>query len=151
LRLLLVFLWISLWGSLARADNVLVFAAASLKNALDEIGTKCERIQPHTVHFNFTGSSQIVRKVVAGAPADLLITANALWIDEAAARQAIMTYSRFHLASNRLVIASVSREEIELTQKSLQSTLGSGHIAMALVDSVPAGMYGKAALEALDL
>jgi len=151
LRLLLVFLWISLWGSLARADNVLVFAAASLKNALDEIGTEFERTQPHTVQFNFAGSSQIARQIVAGAPADLLITANALWMDEAAAHQAIMTDSRFHLASNRLVIASVSREQIELTQKSLQSTLGSGHIAMALVDAVPAGMYGRAALEALDL
>lgn len=151
MRLLLIFLWISLGSSLARADNVLVFAAASLKNALDEIGTEFERTQPHTVQFNFAGSSQIARQVVAGAPADLLITANVLWMDEVASHQAIMTDSRFHLASNRLVIASVAREQIALTQESLQSTLGSGHIAMALIDAVPAGMYGKAALEALDL
>ena len=72
-------------------------------------------------------------------------------MEEAASHQAIMTDSRFHLASNRLVIASVAREQIALTQESLQSTLGSGRIAMALIDAVPAGMYGKAALEALDL
>jgi len=151
LRLLLIFLWISLGSSLARADNVLVFAAASLKNALEEIGTEFERTQPHIVQFNFAGSSQIARQVVAGAPADLLITANVLWMDEAASHQAIMTDSRFHLASNRLVIASVAREQFALTQESLQSTLGSGHIAMALIDAVPAGMYGKAAFGDLGL
>ena len=63
-------------------DRVMVFAAASLKNALDEIAASFEQTEPHSVVFNFAGSSQLARQVIADAPADVLITANTLWMDE---------------------------------------------------------------------
>jgi len=151
LRFLAVFLYFVITSSVAQADRVTVFAAASLKNAMDEIGLAFEEKYAHTVVFNFAGSSQIARQVIAGAPADLLITANALWMDEADEMSSIASESRFDLVSNQLVLASSKAQTITLDYESLQQSLSGGRVAMALVDAVPAGMYGKQALEHLGL
>jgi molybdate transport system substrate-binding protein len=151
LRLLAVSLLFAITSSVAQADRVMVFAAASLKNALDEIGASFEKKYAHTVAFNFAGSSQIARQVIAGAPADLLVTANVLWMNEAAKAGAIDLDSRFDLASNQLVLASTQEQTITLDHANLKKSLSGGRIAMALVDAVPAGMYGKQAFKYLDL
>jgi molybdate transport system substrate-binding protein len=103
------------------------------------------------VAFNFAGSSQIARQVIAGAPADLLVTANVLWMNEAAKAGAIDLDSRFDLASNQLVLASTHEQTITLDHANLKKSLSGGRIAMALVDAVPAGIYGKQAFEYLGL
>lgn len=151
MRFLTVFLLFAITSSVAQADRVMVFAAASLKNAMDEIGASFAKKHTHTVVFNFAGSSQIVRQVIAGAPADLLVTANTLWMNEAAKAGAIDLDSRFDLATNQLVLASTRQQTITLDQVSLQKSLSGGRIAMALVDAVPAGMYGKQAFQYLGL
>ena len=151
MRFFAVFLYLVITSSVAQADRVTVFAAASLKNAMDEIGLAFEEKYAHTVVFNFAGSSQIARQVIAGAPADLLITANALWMDEADEMSSIASEGRFDLVSNQLVLASSKAQTITLDYESLQQSLSGGRVAMALVDAVPAGMYGKQALEHLGL
>lgn len=151
MRFLAVFLLFAITSSVAQADRVMVFAAASLKNALDEIGASFEKKHAHTVVFNFAGSSQIARQVIAGAPADLLVTANALWMNEVAKAGAIDSDSRFDLVSNQLVLASTQEQTITLDRANLKKSLSGGRIAMALVDAVPAGMYGKQAFEYLGL
>lgn len=151
MRFLAVCLTFAITSSVAQADRVTVFAAASLKNAMDEIGVAFEKKHAHSVVFNFAGSSQIARQVIAGAPADLLVTANTLWMDDVEKIGAINSESRFDLASNQLVLASTQEQTIRLDYESLQRTLSGGRVAMALVDAVPAGMYGKQALEHLGL
>ena len=88
----------------------MVFAAASLKNALDEISTFSEQTESHSVAFNFTESSQLARQVIA----DILITANNLWTDEVEKARSIPPNSRFDVTSNQLVIASNQRQTTQL-------------------------------------
>ena len=88
----------------------MVFAAASLKNALDEISTSYEQTESHSVAFNFTESSQLARQVIA----DILITANNLWTDEVEKARSIPPNGRFDVTSNQLVIASNQRQTTQL-------------------------------------
>ena len=84
----------------------MVFAAASLKNALDEIGASSEQTESQPVAFNFARSSQLARQVIA----DILITANNLWTDEVEKARSIPPNGRFDVTSNKLVIASNQRQ-----------------------------------------
>tara|TARA_E500000178_G_scaffold292874_1_gene297378 strand:+ start:206 stop:499 length:294 start_codon:yes stop_codon:yes gene_type:complete len=89
----------------------MVFAAASLKNALDEISTFSEQTESHSVAFNFTESSQLARQVIA----DILITANNLWTDEVEKARSIPPNSRrFDVTNTQLVIASNQRQTTQL-------------------------------------
>lgn len=151
MRFLAIFLSFAITSSDVQADRVMVFAAASLKNAMDEIGAAFEKEHPHRVVFNFAGSSQIARQVIAGAPTDLLVTANTLWMNEADKEGSIDSDSWFNLASNQLVLASTKNQTIRLDHESIRQSLTEGRVAMALVDAVPAGMYGKQAFEYLGL
>ena len=71
-----------------------MFAAASLKNALDKIAASFEKTESHSVVFNFAGSSQLARQVIADAPTDFLITPNTLWMDEVEKAQSTQPDSR---------------------------------------------------------
>ena len=124
----------------------MVFTAAGLKNALDEIAASFEKTESHSVVFNFAGSSQLAHQVIADAPANLLITANTLWIDEVEKARSIQPDSRFKVTSNQLVLASNQRQIIQLNPENLHESLSGKRIAMALVDAVPAGMYAKQTL-----
>ena len=146
MRCLAILFFCTIASSIAQADRVMVFAAASLKNALDEIAASFEQTEPHSVVFNFAGSSQLARQVIADAPADVLITANTLWMDEVEKARSIQPDSRFDVTSNQLVIASNQKQTIQLNPENLHDFLSGKRIAMALVDAVPAGMYAKQAL-----
>jgi len=136
----------------ARADSLTVFAAASLKNALDEIGETYERQTGTGIVMSFAGSSVLARQIRHGAPADIFISANPDWMDLLEQDGLIDADSRFDLTGNTLVMIASGAEApaIDLTgDPALDALIGDDRLAMALVDAVPAGIYGKAALQSL--
>ncbi len=138
----------------ARAAEVTVFAAASLRNALDEVAAGWQAATGSTVAISYAGSARLARQIEQGAPADLFISANVDWMDRLDAAGLIDRASRRDLLGNRLVLVAHGRDAapVELADGGdLVRRLGDGRLAMALVDAVPAGIYGKAALEELGL
>ncbi|WP_170414731.1 molybdate ABC transporter substrate-binding protein [Ruegeria atlantica] len=138
----------------AGAEGVLVFAAASLKNALDEIASDFEQETGQVVTVSYAASSVLARQIQLGAPADLFISANVDWMNVLQDQGLIDAASRVDLLGNGLVlVAGGEGDDIgEMrTEDALASVLDGGYLAMALVDAVPAGIYGKAALESLGL
>ncbi|MEL6234362.1 MAG: molybdate ABC transporter substrate-binding protein [Pseudomonadota bacterium] len=135
------------------ARTVTVFAAASLKTALDEIGAAWQAETGTRLRAVLAGSAMLARQIEAGAAADLVISANPQWMDYLEARGLIDPASRFDLAGNRLALIGFGPQQpVEITPGlDLAGLLGSGRLAMALVDAVPAGIYGKAALRHLGL
>lgn len=151
LRLILA-LFLVITSPAARADTPLtVFAAASLKNALEEIASAYEDSSGAPVVLSFAGSSALARQIQFGAPADVFISANTDWMDVLETEGRIAPDSRFDLASNRIVLIGAPRTDpVDLSDTdALTAALQGGRLAMALVDAVPAGIYGKAALQSL--
>lgn len=134
----------------ARADEITVFAAASLKTALDRIAADWQKGHGDTVTVSYGGSSKLARQIQEGAPADLFISASSEWMDAVRKSGDIRPETRRDILGNTLVlVGSGSPAPAILTD--LPALLGEGKLAMALVDSVPAGQYGKQALERLGL
>jgi molybdate transport system substrate-binding protein len=143
----------------AHALNLLVFAAASLKNALDDANAEYLRRTGRTVTVSYAASPALARQIEAGAPADVFISADLDWMDYLARRRLIKPETRRNLLGNRLVLISAgggarraggAQRDVAITSGfPLAGLLGSGRLAMADPDSVPAGRYGKAALEHL--
>jgi molybdate transport system substrate-binding protein len=132
------------FGSHAQ-ERVLVFAAASLKNALDEVNTAYGR----PVTASYAASSALARQIEAGAPAQVFISADLGWMDYLDRKALLGAGSRRNLLSNRLVwIVPASRE---MAADPLATLGASGRLALADPAHVPAGKYAKAALESLGL
>ncbi|MGF9761477.1 molybdate ABC transporter substrate-binding protein [Microvirga sp. 0TCS3.31] len=148
-------MWASLalsGGASAQSRDVVVFAAASLKNALDEASAAWMRENGKRVVMSYASSNALAKQIELGAPADLFFSADLDWMDYAAAKGHIKTESRVSLLGNALVLIAPkgSPAQIELKPSvDLASILGSNRLAMGNVDAVPAGKYGKAALEHL--
>ena len=138
----------------ARADEIVVFAAASMTNALAEIETGFEAATGHDLVVSLAGSSALARQIKEGAPADIFISASTDWMDRVEADGLIEPGSRFDLIGNTIVLVAFGADAQPVAigpDLDLAGLLGEGRLAMALVDSVPAGVYGKAALESLGL
>lgn len=153
-RLLLLFLVALLVPSAAMAQprGPLVLAAASLQEVLNEAADAWAAQRHPRPVIAFAASSALARQIEAGAPADLFIPADAEWMDHVAARKLLRSGSRATVASNRLVLVAPSGSAIRLRIErnfALARALGTGTLAMADPDSVPAGKYGKAALSNL--
>lgn len=136
----------------AAADEVVVFAAASLKNALDEIAAEFTETSGDKVTISYAGSNALAKQIIEGAPADIFISANVEWVDEV--EKTGQVRERADLLGNTLVLIGhgANAAPVEITADTdLAGLLAGGKLAMALVDSVPAGQYGKAALENLGL
>lgn len=136
----------------AGAGEVTVFAAASLKNALDEIAAEWTRETGLTAVMALAGSSVLARQIRHGAPADVFISANPRWMDALEADGLIRPETRTDLVGNALVLVAHGRtaDPVHIAPGfNLPGLLGGGRLAMALVDAVPAGMYGQAALRHL--
>lgn len=133
----------------AGAAEVVVFAAASLKGPLDEVAARFQEETGNKVTISYAGSGIAARQVIAGAPADIFISANTQWMD--AVQDAGITVGEPEdlLGNALVVIAHGDTGEIDIAD--LPDVLDGGKLAMGLVDSVPAGQYGKAALEHLGL
>jgi molybdate transport system substrate-binding protein len=137
----------------ARAETVTVFAAASLTDVLAEIERGFEAATGHDLVVSLAGSSALARQIQRGAPADVFISANPGWMDVLEADGLLEPGSRADLVANALVlVAHGAAPPVEIgPDLDLAGLLGEGRLAMALVEAVPAGIYGKAALESLGL
>ncbi len=139
-------------GARGAEREVTVFAAASLTNALRDIGKDFEASGGGHVRFSFAASSLLARQIEAGAEADVFFSADAEWMDYLDRRKLIRTASRRDLLSNRLVLIAPADSRITLRIKpgfALAQALGDGKLAVADPDTVPAGRYAKAALTSL--
>lgn len=137
----------------ASAD-ITVFAAASLKNALDEIKQSWSKQNSSRVVMSYAASSALARQIEKGAPADIFISADLEWMDYLAQRKLLNDASRVNLLRNELVMIAPAAAKISVDLRpglKLGDLLGNDRLSMADPDSVPAGKYGKAALEALGL
>ena len=138
----------------ASADEILVFAAASMANAMAGIETSYEAETGQGVTVSLAGSSVLARQIRQGAPADIYISANPGWMDVLEHEGLLQAGTRADLLGNSLVLiaADAGAAPVEIGPGTdLADRLGSGRLAMALVDAVPAGIYGKAALQELGL
>lgn len=136
-----------------RAD-VTVFSATSLRDALDDLVRGYEQQGRGKVVVSYAGSPALARQVEKGAPADVFISADKDWMDYLAKRGMIRIETRVNLLTNRLVLIAPGDSRATLTigpRFPLAQLLGDGRLAMADPDSVPAGKYGKSALEALEV
>lgn len=133
------------------AGDVTIFAAASMKNALEEVAAGYEAETGTRVRLSLAGSSALARQIEAGAPADVFISANTGWMDRIEDAGLVVEGSRFDLARNALaLVGPAGAAPVALDAGTdVAALLGEGRLAMALVDAVPAGIYGKAALISL--
>ena len=131
------------------AEGVTVFAAASLKSALDEL----IKVYPgDTIHIAYGGSSSLTRQIMQGAPAQLFISANQGWMDTLERDGLLADDSRVDLLSNRLALIAAPGSEVQLPPTpgfDLTGAIGDSVLAMAMIKAVPAGIYGKQALTTL--
>jgi molybdate transport system substrate-binding protein len=136
----------------AQGRDILVFGAASLKNALDEADALYQRESGHKVVVSYGASSTLAKQIENGAPADVFISADLDWMDYVAQRKLIKPDTRSNLLGNKLVLIAPADSRVSLSigpNFPLAKALGNDRLAMADPASVPAGKYGKAALEAL--
>ena len=140
----------SLMATAAHAAPVTVFAAASLKNALDEVGAQYAKTGGDA-RFSYAASSAIARQIEQGAPADIYVSADSDWMNYLADRKLIVASSRKDLLTNNLALIAPADSKVALKigkGMPLAKTLGDGRLAVAGPD-VPAGKYAKASLGAL--
>jgi molybdate transport system substrate-binding protein len=133
-------------------ERVTVFAAASLKNALDAANAAWQAETGNTAVASYAASSALARQIEAEAPADLFISADLSWMDYLAEKGLLRDGTRANLLGNRLVLVAPKdgAKRVEISAGfDLASLLGDGRLAMGAVSTVPAGRYGKAALESL--
>lgn len=136
------------------AGSITVFAAASLKTALDQVAQDWQDRTGQSARLTYAGSSALARQIQAGAPADLFVSANPGWMDHLAGLGLIRNDTRADLLGNTLVLigpAGATPLPGIGPATDLSGMLGAGPLAMGLVQAVPAGIYGKAALESLGL
>jgi molybdate transport system substrate-binding protein len=136
------------------AEEILVFAAASLKNALGDVANAWTQKTGNKANVAFASSSRLARQIQHGAPADVFISANVAWMDALQVERLIDASSRRDLLSNRIVLIAHGRDTPRATITGgfdLPRLLHGGKLAMAMVDAVPAGIYGKAALTSLGI
>lgn len=138
--------------SAAMARDVVVFAAASLKNALDDASAAYEKEAGVKALISYAASSTLAKQIESGAPADLFISADLDWMDYLQKQNLIEPGTRLTLVGNKLVLIAPasSRSKIEIAPGfALANLLGNERLAMADPSAVPAGRYAKAALERL--
>jgi molybdate transport system substrate-binding protein len=134
------------------AETVTVFAAASLKEALDQNAKAYSAESGDRIVVSYAASSALARQIEAGAPADLFISADLDWMDYLEKRRLIRSDTRQNLLRNRLVLIAPAESSTSVSIEPgfpIAQLIGSGRLAMADPDTVPAGKYGKDALEAL--
>ena len=141
-------------------ERVTIFAAASLTNALTEVGNtfKADTIaNPTKINpvFSFASSSTLARQIAQGAPAQIYLSANQKWMDYLVTQNAVAADSRVTLLRNSLVIIAPNTSPVnELTLDKdwdITNAVGDSRIAVGDPDHVPAGRYAKQALESLGL
>ena len=139
----------------AEEKSITVFAAASLKNALDEVDSLFSKQSGIKIVASYAASSSLMKQIEQGAPADVFLSADIDWMDYGIKRNLIKTDTRENLLGNRLVLIAPKDSKIGSVTIGpgfdLAALAGSGRIATGDVRAVPAGLYAKAALEKLGI
>ena len=136
----------------AAAEKVTVFAAASLKDALDAANAAWTKESGKEAVASYAASGALAKQIENAAPADVFISADLNWMDYVADKKLIKPDTRSNLLGNRLVLVAESGKQkpVEIKQSfDLAGLLGDGKLAMGEPKSVPAGKYGQAALDKL--
>ena len=140
---------IALSTSTALGADINVFAAASMKGALDEIGTAYKAKTGNGIVATYAATGTLAKQIEAAAPADVFISADEQWMDELASKNLIKPDTRHDIAGNTLVLVEAKDAKLTVKLDDLATALGDGKLALADVASVPAGKYAKAALDKL--
>ncbi len=138
----------------AQADELTIFAAASLKTALDAVAADWQAATGDTVSISYGGTSALARQIQQGAPADIFVSSSSDWMNVLAESGRIQAGTRRDLFGNTLVLVAhdAGLPSVKIgPDLDLAGMLAGRKLSMALVDSVPAGQYGKAALDHLGL
>lgn len=145
-------IWLlALTGSNWAAD-ITVFAAASLKESLDENIKAFAAKTGNQVRVSYAGSNALARQIESGAPADLFISADEEWMDHVAQKNLLAPGSRRNLVRNSLVLIAPAASTAQLIiapKFPLAATLKDGRLALANPQAVPIGRYARAALTTL--
>ena len=140
-------------ASFAQGQNgITVLAAASLTNVLQEIGRRYESQSGNKVAFSFAASMLLAKQIEASSGADMFISADLESMDYLDGKGLISKPTRINLLANRLVLIAPADSKIGLSivpGVKLAEALMNGRLALANVDTVPAGRYGRAALTKL--
>jgi molybdate transport system substrate-binding protein len=149
-----VILWGSTFSPAAAQDKTLtVFAAASMKNALDDIDTAFTAKTGIKVNASYAASSQLAKQIEQGAPADVFVSADTDWMDYATSKRTINEPTRVNLLGNSIVLIAPKDSRIDNVTIAqgfdLARLAGDGKIATGDVKAVPVGKYAKSALEKL--
>ncbi len=141
--------------ALAQSGHPLVFAAASLKNALDDVNRQYATDTVKKATISYAATSTLAKQIESGAPADLFVSADRRWMDYVQEHDLIQRKTRHDLLGNSLVLIAPKDSPLAAAGVMigpgfpLADMLGDGRLAMAEPNSVPAGVYGKAALTKL--
>jgi molybdate transport system substrate-binding protein len=142
-------------AAVAQERSITVFAAASLKNALDEVDSLFTKQSGIKVVASYAASSSLMKQIEQGAPADVFLSADIDWMDYGIKHNLIKNDTRKDLLGNRLVLIAPKDSKIGNVTIApgfdLAALVGSGHIATGDVRAVPAGLYARAALEKLGI
>jgi molybdate transport system substrate-binding protein len=152
MRRLAPLLFVLFLAPAAHAQGALVFAAASLKEALDEVAGAFAAGRAGRVDVSYAASSALARQIERGAPADIFISADTDWVDYLEQRGLTVPGTRRNLLANDLVLVAPAASTVKIVLApgvDLSAALGNGRLAMADPGSVPAGKYGRAALTSL--
>lgn len=140
-------------GGPARADELLVFAAASQREALDAVAAAYASAGKGEVKISYQASSTLARQIEQGAPADIFISADPKWIDYLAERKLIDDATRTQLFGNGLVLVAGKKSATQAVEIGpgfdLAGMIGDGKLAVGDPDHVPAGIYAKQAMRTL--
>lgn len=134
------------------AAGLTVFAAASLKEALDAQVASYSATRGVTIDVAYAGTNVLAKQIVAGAPADIFISADEEWMDYLESRKMLAPGTRQRLLRNALVLIAPAASKVSLhidRNFALADALGTGRLAVANPDAVPAGRYARSALDAL--
>ena len=138
----------------AAADTITVFAAASLKNGLDDAAAAYESKTGDQLTISYAASSALAKQIENGAPADVFVSADTQWMEYLQKRDLVQSPTRVDLLGNTLVVVaprSSPVDKLDLTPEAFDKAVGDGKWATGLVASVPVGIYAKSALTKLGI
>jgi molybdate transport system substrate-binding protein len=140
----------------AQTQGVTIFAAASLKTALDDIAAQWQKETGKTARISYAASGPLAKQIEAGAPADIFISADVAWVDYVAERKLIKAETRRNLLGNALVLVAPADSKVQPIELNVRTDFNAllgadGRLAMGEARSVPAGAYAQKALTSLGL
>jgi molybdate transport system substrate-binding protein len=140
-------------GAQAQDKSITVFAAASMKNALDDVDAAFTKQSGTKVVASYDASSALMKQIEVGAPADVFVSADLKWMDYGSQKKLIKDDTRVNLLGNELVLIATKDSKIGNVTIApgfdLAGLAGDGRIVTGDVKAVPVGLYAQAALQKL--